>query len=60
VTKNSWWKHIPAVQSINEVRFMKRKVSQTFLKHGILDFADRLSVCFLILYMNMLCIPHIN
>jgi len=33
---------ITAVQSINEVRFMKLKVSQTCLKHAIPDFADKL------------------
>jgi len=42
VTKGLWWKHITAVQSINEVRFMKLKVRQTFLKHAIPDFADTL------------------
>jgi len=42
VTKGSWWKHITAVQSINEVRFMKLKASQTFLKHAIPDFANEL------------------
>jgi len=30
VTKGLWWKHITAVQSINEVRFMKLKVSTHF------------------------------
>jgi len=42
VTKGSWWKHITTVQSINEVGFMKLKVSQTFLKHAMPDFADKL------------------
>jgi len=42
VTKGSWWKHVTAVQGINEVSFMKLKVSQTFLKHAIPDFADKL------------------
>jgi len=42
VTKGLWWKHITAVQSINEVRFMKLKVARKFLKHDMPDFADEL------------------
>jgi len=30
MTKGSWWKHIAAEQSINEVRFMKRKIERHF------------------------------
>jgi len=34
VTKGLWWKHNAAVQSINEVRFMKLKVARKILKHA--------------------------
>jgi len=70
VTQGLWWKHIAAVQSISEVHFTKLEVSQTFLKHVSPDFADKLLFVsfqqnkpiglFLMLYMNMLCIPHFN
>jgi len=30
VTKGLWWKLIAAAESINEVRFMKRKVARHF------------------------------
>jgi len=30
VTKGLWWKHIAAVQSVNEVCFMKLKVARHF------------------------------
>jgi len=68
VTKSLWWKHIAAVQSINEVRFMKLKVARKFLKHAIPDFADKLLFVsfqqnkliglFSNTDMNRLCIPH--
>ena len=59
VTKGLWWKHIAAVQSINEVRFMKLIVSHDIFKTWHTRFSrSNLTVCFLILHMNMLCIPH--
>jgi len=41
VTNGLWWKHIAAVQSINEVCFMKLKVDR-HSKHAVPDFADKL------------------
>jgi len=32
--KRLWWKHIAAVQIINEVRFMKMRVARKFLKRA--------------------------
>jgi len=38
VTKGLWWKHIAAVQSIIEERFMKQS-RKTFLKRAVPGFA---------------------
>jgi len=70
VTKGLWWKYIAAVQSINEVRFMKLKVTRHFynmlyqilqINYFLFHFnRTNLSVYFLILNMNMLCMLHFS